>query len=135
MQRRSLNRGLFLALVLSDNSHSQAVQIIDANRFPELVQPIFDEHCVICHMTGAENGGLALESGRSLAGLVGVPSTESSLQRVSPGDPASSYLMKKLLGVELAVGGQGEQMPLGMRPLPAEDISTIEAWIRSLSKK
>ncbi len=65
-------------------------------------------------MAGAENAGLALEAGRSLTALVGVQSTESKLLRISPGEPDKSYLIQKLKGTQLNVGGQGKQMPLDM---------------------
>src|SRR6185295_10328351 len=58
--------------------------------------------------------------------LVNAPSAEvSSLHRVTPGDPDSSYLIQKLEG-HAAVGGQ---MPLGQPPLPAATIAIIRQWI------
>ncbi len=102
--------------------------------FEEKVQPIFDDRCVLCHMAGAENAGLALEAGRSLTALVGVQSTESKLLRISPGEPDKSYLIQKLKGTQLNVGGQGKQMPLDMGQLSPDEIAAIEAWIRSLPK-
>lgn len=124
-----IGRGLFLAitpaLVAAANADDQA-------RYEQAVQPIFDEHCVICHMTGSANAGLILEAGKSFENLVDVPSTESSLRRVSPGVPEKSYLVKKLTGMQIAAGGQGVSMPLGGAALTAEEMASIESWIRSL---
>lgn len=97
--------------------------------FEQRIQPIFDDHCVICHMTGSENAGLNLERGMALSQLVGIPSTESKLPRVSPGGAANSYLLAKLRGTFLQLGGNGARMPLGGPQLDEADINLIEQWI------
>lgn len=88
------------------------------------IQPIFTTHCVGCH--GAQpQAGLDLRDGAAHAALVGVASTEvPTTQRVTPGDPAASYLAQKL-GPDPAVG---ETMPLG-GSLPADRVALISAWI------
>ena len=93
MKLIQLNLVAILALVVRTTFSAQSEASTTVDMFIGQVQPILDEHCVICHMTGAENGGLALESGRSQAGLVGAPSSESKLLRVRPGEPAASYLL------------------------------------------
>lgn len=99
------------------------------------VQPIFDRQCVTCHLYESPQGGLILEAGDTHAQTVGVPSTDSKLPRVSPGDPERSYLMYKLRGTQLAVGGKGAQMPFnaetGSSKLPKDELDLIEAWIRA----
>ncbi len=47
---------------------------------------------------------------------------------VEPGDADDSYLMHKLNGTHLDVGGSGSQMPLGSS-LGIADIATIRDWI------
>lgn len=93
------------------------------------IQPIFDSYCVYCHMTGAAQGGLSLEPGASYSNLVNAASSESPLLRVEPGAPERSYLLHKLEGTHLRVGGKGERMPLGGGPLPANEIALIRQWI------
>jgi mono/diheme cytochrome c family protein len=99
--------------------------------FQHDIQPIFDEHCVVCHQTGAENGGLNLEDGKSLSFLKNVHSTESGLLRIAPGDGAHSYLLHKIKGTQVQAGGSGAQMPLGGPALSPEEIQVIEKWIQS----
>lgn len=99
------------------------------------VQPIFDRQCVTCHLYESPQGDLTLEAGDTHAQTVGVPSTASKLPRVSPGDPERSYLIYKLRGTHLAVGGKGAQMPFnadtGSSGLPKDELDLVEAWIRS----
>jgi mono/diheme cytochrome c family protein len=103
--------------------------------FEHDIQPIFDEHCAVCHQTGSENAGLNLESGNSRSSLINVRSTESALARVAPGDPAHSYLLHKIKGTQIQAGGSGVQMPLGGPPLSPEEIQLIENWIESKPSK
>jgi hypothetical protein len=63
------------------------------------------------------------------ASLVGVKSTESALNRVEPGKPDDSYLVRKIEGTHAAAGGTGDRMPAGGGPLPAAKIEMIRAWI------
>jgi hypothetical protein len=95
------------------------------------IQPIFNAQCAFCHVTGAENGGLNLARAVSYASLVSAASTESPLPRVAPGQPADSYLMHKLEGTQLSVGGNGERMPRTdpPRPLDPAQISLFRTWI------
>lgn len=100
--------------------------------FETEIQPILDDHCVMCHMTGAANGNLVLEQGQAQAYLINVKSSESGAVRVVPGKPDESYLIHKLDGTQGAIGGQGAQMPLGSPPLSAASRQHIAEWIRSL---
>ncbi|HEX7941708.1 MAG TPA: hypothetical protein VF488_07865 [Gemmatimonadaceae bacterium] len=60
--------------------------------------------------------------------LVNVVVADCSDQRVivKPGDPSASYLVNKLLGVNLC---SGARMPLQGTPLSDADMAKIEAWI------
>ena len=98
--------------------------------YQDHVQSIFDFNCVVCHQTGAANGGLNLEFGISHEQLVGVESTQSELPLVEPGSAEESYLYHKLAGTHLEVGGSGASMPLGGPPLPDDDIERIVTWIQ-----
>lgn len=99
------------------------------------VQPILDRHCVACHLYESPQGGLLLEAGDTHAATVAVPSTQAPLPRVAPGDPERSYLVHKLRGTHVQVGGSGAPMPFnadtGSNGLASDELQVIEAWIRA----
>lgn len=92
------------------------------------VVPILNAHCVACHLTGQEQGGIALHARAAPSYLVGVASQQSPLLRVEPGDPAQSYLLHKLNNTHLEASGEGESMPMGGH-LDPEQIAVISRWI------
>ena len=96
--------------------------------------PILKGICANCHLTGEEPGKMKLYPSAARASLVNVPSQEGSLVRVRPGDPAQSYLMHKLDGTHLDVGGQGERMPFGLPPLDDAERQKFRDWIKSGAK-
>ena len=62
-----------------------------------------------CHDPLGQQSGLMLTAGRSFAALVNVASVENpALSRITPNDPANSYLYRKITGA----GITGERMPL-----------------------
>lgn len=82
-----------------------------------------------CHSPGSARAGLVLAPAQAHANLVGVPSSQRpELNRVSPGDPDNSYLVKKLRGDGDI---QGERMPLGGPFLSAEEIDRFVRWIQN----
>lgn len=97
--------------------------------FSRDIQPIFETHCVACHLTGKEPGKLALGPKQAYANLVNAASSESSLKRVRPGDPEASYLMHKLEGTHSDVGGQGVRMAFGAKPLSLAQRHLLRDWI------
>jgi hypothetical protein len=70
-----------------------------------------------------------LSSGQAYASIVNVPSSESSLLRVRPSEPDSSYLVHKIQGTQGSVGGSGGRMPLGGAALTQAQIDVIRQWI------
>ena len=96
------------------------------------VQPIFTTTCAFsgCHAGSNPEAGQNLSAGQTFANVVNVPSRQlPRMNRVAPGRPDSSYLVLKLRGVHLEVGGRGSQMPLGGMPLSMNELSTIGLWI------
>jgi len=92
---------------------------------------IFTPTCALsgCHSAGSARAGLVLASGQSFSNLVNVPSTGvPSFDRVEPGDPNASYLVKKLRG-----DGDisGARMPLNGSPLSGSQLDMIVSWIES----
>ncbi|MBN1369054.1 MAG: hypothetical protein JW954_02310 [Dehalococcoidaceae bacterium] len=97
-------------------------------RFSADIQPLFNSRCVACHQ-GVGDAGLSLEPGKAHASLVNVASTQSPLVRVTPGNPEQSYLLHKLNGTQLQVGGTGSRMPFGSSALSASQIDLVRNWI------
>ena len=81
-------------LVLSPLAHAQGGADKPVS-FKDDVQPLLNSQCVFCHVTGAENAGLNLGRRDSHAALMAA-STQAPMPRVTPGDPAKSYLVHKL---------------------------------------
>ncbi|THD03397.1 hypothetical protein B1810_09875 [Panacagrimonas perspica] len=104
--------------------------------FKDDIQPLLNSQCVFCHVTGAENGGLNLGRRDSHAALMAA-STEAPMARVTPGDPAKSYLIHKLKGTQLEAGGSGNAMPMydPPKPFPKEQLDLVERWIREGAQK
>jgi len=95
---------------------------------------IFALSCAIsgCHDNRANPAGaLTMTSIQaSYAGLVGRNSTQASGRKlVTPADPDKSYLVDKLMGTHLSVGGSGRQMPQDAAPLMPGDIDRVVTWI------
>jgi hypothetical protein len=98
------------------------------------IVPLLKSRCVMCHLPGAEQAGLALHPKGGYANLVDVKSTQSPLLRVSPGKPNDSYLYRKITGTQTQVGGSGERMPFGEASLSVEEIERVRRWIEGGAK-
>jgi hypothetical protein len=100
--------------------------------FSRIQAEIFTPNCAKagCHDAASGSAGLVLAAGQSYDEIVDVPSTgQSTLDRIEPGDPGRSYLIKKLRGDPDITGAR---MPLD-RPggLPQEQIDGIIAWVQA----
>ena len=98
---------------------------------PDPVRAVFRKACVDCHKGKYPPQGLSLEASSLPAAILDVPSREQpDLKLVNTGDPAASYLLKKVKG---APDISGKRMPLSPKPaLSAEDLALLEAWIMGL---
>jgi hypothetical protein len=123
-QRGLLVRQILLAAMLTYCSAAQSETV----SFAAEVQPILTQYCVMCHVPGAAQGGHALYPD-AWKSMVNVPSTQSPLLLVKPGDPAASYSFLKVTGEHLAAGGSGEIMPFPHAPLAQDEINTFRQWI------
>jgi len=98
------------------------------------VESIFTRKCAMggCHGTSNPALGMVLAEDVSWSHLVCVPSAAApSLRRVVPSQPERSYLVNKLDGTHLDVGGMGRRMPLGQEPLSVLEMDLITGWIRA----
>jgi len=96
--------------------------------FAANVYPIFvAARCPTCHGAAA---GLDLSASMAYANLVNRTATECSPTRVrvAPGAPQSSYLLDKLLGVNLCAG---QRMPRGGPFLMQSELDLVQEWIAS----
>lgn len=89
------------------------------------VQAIADGACIGCHGAANTFGELDL---RDISDAVGTPSAVAPMDLVTAGDADNSYLIHKLEGTHLSVGGDGLGMPLS-GPLDAADIALFRTWI------
>ena len=112
----------FIGIAHAQNSYAEPVS------FESDVMPILNNYCVMCHLPGAEQGGLGLYPD-AWSRLVGVPSKQSPLLLVAPGSPDVSYLYVKLIDSGESVGGSGLLMPIQQAPLDQGQIETIRLWI------
>src|SRR4051812_35351990 len=95
--------------------------------FQSIQDNIFTPICTKYHEGASAPEGLQLDATHSYAALVGVPSAEQpNVMRVAPGDPDSSYIIRKLQGTP---GISGQQMPFGGPYLPQSTIDVIRQWI------
>lgn len=85
-----------------------------------------------CHRPMGPNDGaedLNLAAGSGYSDLVGVDSMQCGGRAlVQPGSPSQSYLMDKLLGINLC---SGTLMPKNGGPLTPAEIQVVEDWICS----
>jgi methionine-rich copper-binding protein CopC len=95
--------------------------------FQSIQDNVFTPICTKCHIGAGAPEGLQLDAAHSYALLVNVPSAEqAAVMRVAPGNPANSYLIRKL---QATAGISGGQMPLGGPYLPQSTIDVIAQWI------
>lgn len=121
----------WLALVLGSVALNAMANDVS---FTADIVPLLKSRCVMCHLPGAEQAGLALHPKGGYANLVDVKSTQSPMVRVSPGKPDDSYLYRKLTGTHTQVGGSGERMPFGESGLTPEEIERVRRWIEGGAK-
>jgi hypothetical protein len=98
--------------------------------FPQDVQPILTARCTnnVCHDASIPAQSMNLTAGNAHENLVMQDATQctDTRLRVDPTDPANSYILDKLKGMNLCTGAS---MPFGGPPLLAEDVAIIEQWI------
>jgi hypothetical protein len=104
--------------------------------FDRIQKQVFNTSCATsgCHDSQSQANGLLLEIGAAYTQTVNAAPTNVTAQglgwdRITPGDPAMSYLYNKVTG-DLGVG-LGSRMPLGRPPLAANLIEIIRLWIEA----
>ncbi len=109
-----------------------ACEATSAPTLSQLQSSIFTPSCALsgCHNAATASQGLVLASGLTFGNIVGVPSQQMpSLDRIEPGDPDLSYLVRKVRGDSSITGGR---MPLNGPPfLTEQQIQDIEDWVEA----
>lgn len=101
-------------------AESSRTSLAEARQFHSAVLPILRDECFRCH-GDKENGGLRLNT-RDAALRGG----DSESPAVVPGNVADSELIRRIVSSD-----PGERMPPGAKGLKAEQIATLEAWIKA----
>lgn len=95
--------------------------------FERDVAPLFWGECNVCHEGETPDADLELWED-PYGNTVGVPSTQTDMALVEPGDHLYSYLWHKINGTQTIAGGSGTAMPLdGL--LSADEVALVAAWI------
>jgi len=97
--------------------------------FTRVQNEIFTPTCAAigCHDRLGQQSQQILVAGQAYAMIVNHPSVEMpQLMRIAPGDPANSYMYRKISGS----GITGDRMPQGLPPLSDPQIKLIRDWIR-----
>ena len=97
--------------------------------FTRVQNEVFTVNCAIagCHAALGARQGMNLSAGAAYGNTVRVPSVERpDLNRIEPGDPDRSYLVKKLRGDPDITG---LRMPDG-GSLTSADIQLVIDWVR-----
>ena len=100
--------------------------------FAQIQSQIFTPTCAKagCHAASAAAGELVLEAGRSYGEIVNRAAVgNGALDRIEPGDPERSYLIKKLRGDPDITGAP---MPLDdPGALTREQLDGLAGWVRA----
>ncbi len=97
--------------------------------FARVQSIVFTPNCAAagCHSSLSPQQGMSLAAGAAYGSIVRVPSVERpDLNRVEPGDPDRSYLVKKLRGDPDITG---VRMPNGSTLTP-DEIQLVIDWVR-----
>lgn len=118
---------IFAAAAWTSPSSSQ-----DLTNLESQVVDIFAQSCarVGCHAGSDPQLGMSLEPELFFDHTVGAASRErTELDIIHPGEPDSSYLIKKVRGDEDIIGAR---MPMTGNSLSDAEIATIADWVRAL---
>lgn len=129
----SPDTGCYVVVRAQDTSGNEDANQVEVQGRPLVsfgtwVLPIFTTWCAAgnCHSPPNPKKKVDASSYAGLASTcINVPSGQSPLDFIEPGDSTASYLMHKIDGTQGSVGGRGGQMAVGS---PSE-ADLIRAWI------
>lgn len=97
--------------------------------FTRVQNEVFTPTCATigCHHPLGQQSQLVLTPDVAYTQSVNRPAVQvAALMRVTPNDPANSYLYRKIIGA----GITGDRMPQGLPPLSDGQIRLVRDWIR-----
>ncbi len=90
--------------------------------------PIFSPNCS-CHQSGSQGSFMmGTDAAAAFTAIINVPSVNSPLMYVVPGESANSYIFHKVNNTHIDAGGAGLRMPFGGM-LSEDEIATVKDWI------
>jgi hypothetical protein len=93
------------------------------------LEPVVVARCLACHTREEPEAELVLEIGVGYGEMVGRASTQvPALAIVSPGDPAASYLWRKLTH-DVEIGRGMPRTVVGSIRLPDDELELYRRWI------
>lgn len=113
-------------------------QVLFTGTFDRIQRQVFNQSCAVsgCHDSQSfiASGVLLLEEGAAYGNLVNAQPVKPAAQaqgwkRVTPGDPAASFIVHKLAGDFPGGADFGERMPRGRRQLDEHLRDIITLWI------
>jgi len=108
----------------------------DVPTHDEDLQPLWNSKCTRCHFKATQAGCTGCHwvlnlNDDAYADLVNVDSADvPAMKRVAPGDPDQSYLLHKIMGTQVDVGGEAGHRQYHEQNADADDRALIEAWIQ-----
>jgi hypothetical protein len=127
---------LLPTMVLAGCFSEHTTTTVDDVSFAADVAPLLNGGCAFsgCHGTQSPNPSgkpMVLTTAQAYDQIVNVSSAQlPSQDRIEPGSPSTSYLIRKLEGTHLQPpAGSGSRMPLGANPLSADQIAMLRAWV------
>ena len=100
--------------------------LLIAQKYEDVIQPIWDDDCASCHTGNNYSGDLDLSSANSYDNMVNVNSKGyQGYKLVKPGDSMNSVLYQKIIG-NIAFGNP---MPPGGNKLSESEEEKIKKWI------
>ena len=114
MKAKTVSRAIAAGIVgiggwLLTPAPSQDARPVD---FTRDIQPVLERSCLSCHGPKLQMGGLRLDS------------KQVASKAIHPGKSAESALYQRVAGI-----GDQPRMPMGGKPLPAEELARIRTWI------
>jgi hypothetical protein len=138
--RRVVLLAATLALGACFSEHTPAAPTTTVS-FSANVEPFLNSTCAFsgCHgttNTRPNNKPMVLATGQAYDNIVNVSAGElATMMRIRPSKPDSSYLIHKLQGTHLTVGGSGARMPLNQAALPQSQIDMMRTWVSEGAKR
>ncbi|MGB7327694.1 MAG: PSD1 and planctomycete cytochrome C domain-containing protein [Rubripirellula sp.] len=89
--------------------------------FARDIAPLFQQHCIECHGTADQNGGLRLDQSQSI-----FAEADSGERAVVRGEPDNSELLSRITSTH-----EDDRMPPEGDRLTTKEIETVRRWIQS----